>query len=108
MCASLTLSAKRAFVSFLRIIGCCGCCYSQLTPSDALCGVCSYIQSIRVDDTLNSKFTDDVHRVIFCNVEEILAVHKNLVADLEVRCMCVLRTPYIACLCVCACSFLWC
>ncbi len=36
----------------------------------------SYIQNIRVDDQLASKISDEDHKLIFCNVEELLAMHK--------------------------------
>ena len=43
----------------------------------------SYIQNIRVDDVLASKFSDEDHRTIFCNIEELLVIHKSLVIELE-------------------------
>lgn len=43
----------------------------------------SYIQNIRVDDVLASKFSDEDHRTIFCNIEDLLMLHKSLVTDLE-------------------------
>lgn len=59
----------------------------------------TYIQNIRVDDQLAVKFTEgsrravrnaishsffkDVHRLVFCNIEEMLMMHKSLVGELE-------------------------
>ncbi len=43
----------------------------------------SYIQNIRVDDQLASKISPEEHRLIFSNVEELLAIHKGLVIELE-------------------------
>jgi hypothetical protein len=43
----------------------------------------SYIQNIRVDDQLASKISPEEHRLIFSNVEELLALHKGLVLELE-------------------------
>ncbi len=43
----------------------------------------TYIQNIRVDDQLASKISPEEHRLIFSNVEELLAMHKSLVLELE-------------------------
>lgn len=43
----------------------------------------TYIQSIRVDDQLASKFTDEVQQTIFGNMQELLAMHKGFMLELE-------------------------